>query len=182
MKKLIAAVLAMSMMFTMGVNAFARKPKENTENLFLESETIQIVGDDGNTYTLTIQDITPAGANSRDSSSGEEGGVLPGTIRVVTVRATNEQLDVVGAVDSAVAYAIKLNIANKLVAILNTEFALAVGFAAAVAALAGNINARYGYTGFEATIEMEWQHFVNHAEGIDEYAWGFVDLIHFGSY
>ncbi len=182
MRKLIAMVLAMSMVFTMGVNAFAQQPKENTEELFLEPETIQIVGEDGKVYTLTIQDILPAGAGARDSSSGEEGGVLPGTIRVVRATLSNEELNFGLAVGSLLSEAGKSTLVNEFTALISNQFLLNASFTILFLNALSNYNVMVGINGYEAVVEMEWKYFDSNLEGDEGYAWSFKRLISCGTY
>lgn len=182
MKKLVAMVLALSMMFTMTVNAFAQQSKENTEELFLEPETIQIVGEDGKVYTLTIQDILPAGAGARDSSSGEEGGVLPDTIRVVRTTLSNEELDFGLSTGSLLTESAKLFLAEEVTMSIAARFLVSTTFSMMLFNVLKSYNIMVGINGYEAVVEMEWKYFDSNIAGEEGYAWSFKRLISCGTY
>lgn len=182
MKKLVAMVLALSMMFTMTVNAFAQQAKENTEKLFLEPETVQIVGEDGKVYTFTIQDILPAGAGARDSSSGEDGGVLPGTIRVVRRTLSNEELDFGFATGSLLTESAKMLLAEEFTMSIAKSFLVSATFSILFFNAFKSYNIMVGVNGYEAVVEMEWKYFDSNIAGEEGYAWSFKRLISCDTY
>ena len=182
MRKFIAMVLAMSMMFTMGVNAFAQQSKENTEELFLEPKTMKIVGEDGKVYTLTIQDILPAGFGARDSSSGEEGGVLPGTIRVVRATLSNEELDFGLSTGTLLTETGKLLLAEEITMSIAAKFLVSTTFSVMLFNVLKSYNVMVGINGYEAVVEMEWKYFDSNIAGEEGYAWSFKRLISCGTY
>jgi len=183
MKKLVAMVLVLSMMFTMGVNAFAQQPKQTADELFLEPETIQIVGENGQVYNMTIQDVTSAGAGARDSSTGDnDGGVLPGTIRAYRVTLSNEELDFGFKVGTLLSESAQLTLAEGVTAKLAQNLLLEMGFAWTLLEVFQAYNIMMGINGYEAVIEVEWKYFDSNIAGEEGYAWSFNRLISIGTY
>lgn len=179
MKKLISMVLACSMVFTMGINAFASNNTETTQTS--KTETIMVELEDGKVIPVEVTEITTYQNKDRSSSDGDnDGGLVLGCTKTFNVRVYNDQIEASLVVGSALTKAAADDIAAIAVAAVGPYVAaygvVAVTVAGMVAEQLLLDNIKAGKTGFDITLTLIYDRVYYHAGGYYVNCFSYEDM------
>ena len=168
MKNLISIVLACSMVFTMGINAFASNNTETTQTS--KTETIMVELEDGKVIPVEVTEITTYQNKDRSSSDGDnDGGLVLGCQKTYTTTVYNDQIDAslkVGAFLSAAAAVQISTVAASAIATKLVEWGpLASNVVSVMADQLIDDNAKAGSVGTRITLTVVYDRVYYHAGG-----------------
>ena len=164
MRKFIAMVLAMSMVFTMGVNAFA-----SAKGIQSEPEVINVALDDGRVVKVGIEEVFTAANDVRAEDTPSDGAPVIGSTKTFNIYVYNDEIDAALTVGEYIGTAAADDIAMIAAAVISAEVAavatVAVGVSAMIAEKLISDNAKAGNEGFKLTITVVYDRVYYHAGG-----------------
>ena len=180
MKKLISMVLACSMIFTMGINAFASNNTETTQTT--KTETVMVELENGKVIPVEVTETFIPARQSRASEDGPD----VGSSYLYEFRISNEDikdyldwgavaLGTVGAVAApkiitAVATLAKVTVSDM---IKNAALVFLSGAATKVYNDIADSVLRYAPNGYEIEVGFSYQKAYTNAAGTDVYGWDY---------
>lgn len=180
-EKLISMVLACSMVFTMGINAFASNNTETTQTS--KAETVMVELENGKVIPVEVTEITTCQSKARDSSDGsDEGGLVLGCTKTFTVDVYNDQIEAglaVGAYLSAAAATQIAGIATSAIAAKLLEWGpLASNVTSQVANQLIKDKTKAGSIGTRITLTVVYDRVYYHAGGYYVNCFSYKNMSH----
>ncbi len=166
MKRIISTILAMSMMFTMGVSAFASGSTDKTNSSeIVNTEVIYVSLEDGTVIPVEVEERIEVGVSGYASEDTPEYG----SGKIYTFKIFNEDLQTVGTAGQLISIATATELGKIVAAGIKAKLGVSVSIVAELASLVANqlaiSNAKYGNRGFNITARIEYRSVYYHAGG-----------------
>lgn len=178
MKKLISMVLACSMVFTMGINAFASNNTETTQ--ISKTETVMVELENGKVIPVEVTEITTYQNKGRSSSDGDGNGDGV-TSKVFHVKVTNEEMALIGVTANYIGKKVGVAAAGKIGKIVSESVGSKVESVVlnasdlepiiTSAVIASNV--KHGVNGVEVYVGFIWDEIYYNAGGYWVDAWSY---------